>query len=120
MPALRKLHISLDGSVRRIVVPTMTVTTLSIPTLGQMDAEDLEEVVLGPVDSLPSKIERQLVLYHSVYTALLRVARTRNEVIEEERCTSEENMPWWTRFWRPLHATRESKEGYWIYRHGRG
>ncbi|WYZ40835.1 hypothetical protein EsH8_IV_001176 [Colletotrichum jinshuiense] len=117
-PALRRLHISFEGSVRRVPVPRPNVTTLLISTLGEVDADELEGLVLGPIDAMPRGIEKQVLFYQSLYTALLTAESQKGEVKEEEHLRSD-GRPGWTKFWRSLAATAEDgKAGYWVCKHG--
>ncbi|KAL0932171.1 uncharacterized protein CTRU02_213124 [Colletotrichum truncatum] len=118
-PALRRLHISFEGSVRRVPVPRPNVTTLLISTLGEVDTDELEGLVLGPIDVLPSTIEKQVLFYQSLYTALVaaEAKRTGDEVKEVEHLRND-GRPGWTKFWRSLESEEDSKAGYWVCKHG--
>ncbi|KAK6209778.1 hypothetical protein QIS74_11362 [Colletotrichum tabaci] len=116
-PALRRLHISFEGSVRRVPVPRPYVTTLLISTLGEVDAGELESLVLGPIDAMPKGIEKQILFYQSLYTALLAAASQTGEVKEVEHLRSD-GRPGWTKFWRSLETAEDSRAGYWVCKHG--
>ncbi|GKT52963.1 hypothetical protein ColTof4_13066 [Colletotrichum tofieldiae] len=116
-PALRRLHISFEGSVRRVPVPRPNVTTLLISTLGEVDADELESLILGPIDSMPTEIEKQILFYQSLYTALLTTESQKGEVKEVEHLRSD-GRPGWTKFWRSIETAENSKAGYWVCKHG--
>ncbi|OLN83360.1 hypothetical protein CCHL11_03073 [Colletotrichum chlorophyti] len=116
-PALRRLHISFEGSVRRVPVPRPNVTTLLISTLGEVDADELANIVLGPIDSLPTGVEKQVLFYQSLYTALLAAETQKGEVKEVEHLRSD-RRPGWTKFWRSLDGVEDGKAGYWVCKHG--
>ncbi|GKT47796.1 uncharacterized protein ColSpa_07977 [Colletotrichum spaethianum] len=116
-PALRRLHISFEGSVRRVPVPRPNVTTLLISTLGEVDADELESLVLGPIDAMPKEIEKQILFYQSLYTALLTTESQKGEVKEVEHLRSD-GRPGWTKFWRSLETEKNGKAGYWVCKHG--
>ncbi|KAF5501585.1 hypothetical protein CGCS363_v006281 [Colletotrichum siamense] len=118
-PALRRLHISFEGSVRRVPVPKPNVTSLLISTLGEVDADELEGVVLGPIDALPLGIEKQVLFYQSLYTALLAAEeRQRGEEVKEVEHLRSDGRPGWTKFWRSLAMESDAKAGYWVCKHG--
>jgi hypothetical protein len=110
-PALRRLHISFEGSVRRVPVPRPDRTSLMITTIGEVTPDELEDALLGPLDALPAVVDRQILFYRSVYMALrTRMLETR-DIVEEEG-------EGWRRLWRPLDDSHSDKGGYWIFEKG--
>lgn len=118
-PALRRLHISFEGSVRRVPVPRPNVTTLLISTLGEVDTDELESLILGPIDAMPVEIEKQVLFYQSLYTALLSAESQKSEgEVKEVEYLRSDGRPGWTKFWRSLESAEGSKTGYWVCKHG--
>ncbi|KAK1470398.1 hypothetical protein CTAM01_16833 [Colletotrichum tamarilloi] len=118
-PALRRLHISFEGSVRRVPVPRPNVTTLLISTLGEVDTDELESLILGPIDAMPVEIEKQVLFYQSLYTALLTAESQKSEgEVKEVEYLRSDGRPGWTKFWRSLDSAEGSKTGYWVCKHG--
>lgn len=118
-PALRRLHISFEGSVRRVPVPKPNVTTLLVSTIGEVDADELEGLILGPIDNLPNEFEKQVLLYQSLYTALLAAEeRQRGEEVKEVEHLRSDGRPGWTKFWRSLASENDPGAGYWVCKHG--
>ncbi|KAF9873075.1 hypothetical protein CkaCkLH20_09585 [Colletotrichum karsti] len=118
-PALRRLHISFEGSVRRVPVPRPNVTTLLISTLGEVNADELSGLVLDPIDNLPRGIEKQVLFYQSLYTALLAAeAKQRGEEVEEVEHLRNDGRPGWTKFWRSLATEDDPRAGYWVCKFG--
>ncbi|TDZ24021.1 hypothetical protein Cob_v003338 [Colletotrichum orbiculare MAFF 240422] len=118
-PALRRLHISFEGSVRRVPVPKPNVTTLLISTIGEVDADELEALILGPIDALPRNVEKQVLFYQSLYTALIAAEeRQRGEEIQEVEHMRNDGRPGWTKYWRSLATADEPRAGYWVCKHG--
>lgn len=107
-PALRRLHVSFEGSIRRVPVPRPDRTSLVITTMGEVAVDKLEDVLLGPLDALPAAVDRQVLFYRSAYMALRNQA---GDVREEED-------DGWRRFWRPLDASRSDRGGYWVLEKG--
>jgi hypothetical protein len=124
LPGLRHFYLVLDGAVRHVVVPTMEVTTLSTPVVGNVKKGELEKAILGPLDAFPPRVERHLVAWASVYSALWAVAveRARKKgrgdgtgVTEE---VSGERPRCRRRFWRAVPARNAAASGYWITSYG--
>ncbi|OHE94179.1 hypothetical protein CORC01_10517 [Colletotrichum orchidophilum] len=118
-PALRRLHISFEGSVRRVPVPRPNVTTLLISTLGEVDTDELESLILGPIDAMPADVEKQVLFYQSLYTALLTVESQKSESeVDEVESLRSDGRPGWTKFWRSVESAEGGKAGYWVCKHG--
>lgn len=110
-PALRRLHVTFEGSVRRVPVPRPDGTSLMITTIGEVTSDELEVALLGPLDALPAAVDRQILFYRSVYMALRARAVETGDIVEEEG-------EGWRRLWRPLDDSRSDKGGYWVLEKG--
>ncbi|ROT38167.1 hypothetical protein SODALDRAFT_351292 [Sodiomyces alkalinus F11] len=124
-PGLRRLHLTFEGSVRPSPAGDSddsshsTTGRLATTTLGEMEADELEPAVLGPLDALPASVQRRVVFFRSVYDALLQAARQKQPVDEEQTCGGGpgSSRAGWTRFWRRLDQKECERGGYWIYLH---
>ncbi|KAF6820084.1 hypothetical protein CPLU01_12858 [Colletotrichum plurivorum] len=125
-PALRRLHIIFEGSVRRVPVPRPNVTTLLISTLGEVDEDELLGLILDPIDALPAGIDTQVLFYQSLYTLLLAEEVARGGEVKEVEHLRSDGYPGWTKFWRPVEKSAgegdgegdSKKAGYWICKNG--
>lgn len=111
-PGLRRLHVTFESSVRPSADGDDPTGRIRTTTLGEMDRDELEQAVLGPIDSLPAVVQRQVVFFRSIYAALLQTAREKQPTVEWETC---EGPGGFTRFWRRLDREQCERGGYWIY-----
>lgn len=85
--------------------------------MGAVAIEDLEGIVLEPLDALPGELERRILLYRSVYAVLRSRAMESGAFIEQDSGCAwvKDRIIPWRRFWRSLEHRHGQGAGYWIY-----
>ncbi|KAL2753012.1 hypothetical protein ACRALDRAFT_1078024 [Sodiomyces alcalophilus JCM 7366] len=118
-PGLRRLHVTFEGSARPGFDPDDPHPTKRIvtTTVGDLEEDELESVLLGPLDSFPAVVQRQVIFFPSIYDVLLQAAREKQPVDEETFESPGGLRSGWTRFWRRLDREQCERGGYWIYQH---
>jgi hypothetical protein len=120
LPSLRHLYILIEGGLRNVVTPTAQLTTLRCAVTGDVGSKrELEDCILGPVDAFPPRVERHLLMWSSVYAALLTVETERYGIPVPERSIGEHPNRR-TRFWRRIPDENGHRAGYWINTYGVG